>query len=132
MIEAASASECSLLFFEIAGQTFAADPLEVVRVDRRDTDLPIVEIMPATPKGTRVLVAKTASGEFQLPVDRVMGVRRFPNSSLRRPPALAFAVSGARANELMGVVLDGQTPVPIMDLKTISARAKSRAKARGR
>ncbi|MBS2030377.1 MAG: hypothetical protein JST54_20915 [Deltaproteobacteria bacterium] len=130
MIEAASASECSLLFFEISGQLFAADPLEVVRVDRTSDELPTAELVAS--KGRRVLVAKGPKGEFQVTVDRVLGVRRFPHTALRRPPTLALVVTGARGRELMGMVLDGQTPVPIIDLKTISARAKTRANSRGR
>jgi chemotaxis signal transduction protein len=119
--ETVVARECSLLVFEVAGQTFAADPLDVVRVDRIQPFLPVAQIVPTESK--RVLVARGRGGEFQVPVDRVRGVQRFAANALRRAPALALAVGGARAGELMGMVLDAGSPVPIVDLLALSARA---------
>jgi hypothetical protein len=126
MNAAAAGSECDLLFFVISGQTFAADPREVVRIDRARDDLPRATVRETA--AARVLVARGGEGEFQLPVDQVLGVRRFQHAALRRPPALARAVGGPRAEEVMGLVLDGQSPVLIVDLQALSRRAEAPAR----
>ena len=126
---AALAQECTLLLFEVGGQVFAADPREVTRIDRFQPFLPTLEILPTDSK--RVLIARSANGEFQVPVDSVRGVQQLPVSALRRPPALAQAVAGARAAEVMGMVLLGAEPVLIVDMQALSARQDGRASSQG-
>lgn len=123
----APVQECALLVFRVAGQRFAADPREVLRVDRVQPFLPLLELLPTDSK--RVLVANGARGEFQVPVDAVEGVHRLPASLLRRPPPVAVHLGGPRVGELMGMVLEGETPLLIVDMKALSARVDGPAQS---
>lgn len=121
--------ECNLLFVQSGGQAFAVDPVDVVRIDRPNPSLPTAAVFPG--HASRMLVARGPGGEFQVAVDRVVGVRRFPRTALRPPPQLARLLTGPRADEVMGVVLDGELPVLIVDLQALSARAERPASQQG-
>lgn len=117
----APTAEVDLLFFTAGDQLFGVDPLDVMRVDRFDDLARHCSVRP-TASG-RVLISRDAHGEFQLPVDKVLGVRRFPRSALRRAPPIALALGGPRADEVMGVCIDGEAAVLLLDLHVISRRA---------
>jgi hypothetical protein len=114
-------AEVDLLFFQAGEQLFGVDPLEVLRIDRFNDTIAHCSVRP-TASG-RVLVSRAAGREFQLPVDRVLGVRRFARTALRRAPPLVFTLGGPRADEVMGVCIDGEAAVLLLDLQVLSRRA---------
>jgi len=131
---AAPVDTFDLLFFEAGGQVFAASPADVARIDRPARSLGTAAIRDSSAGRVLVVQGERRAGppgdpavpfEFQIPVDRVLGVRRFPRTALRRTPVLSQAVGGPRAGEVMGVVLDGQTPVLIIDVRQMGVRASA-------
>jgi hypothetical protein len=124
------AGDCDIFFFEVGGQTFGTDPLDVVRVDRLRDEVPLARVLASSGFSTRTLVVRAASGEAQVPVDKVLGVRRLSQDVLRPVPAYLKAAHPELASELLGVVLEeGTGPVLVLDLKRVSARAKAPAGA---
>ncbi len=106
-----------LLLFEVGGRTFGVDASQVLRVDR---PLPGAYALPGLgplAEGGRALVFQAEEGEGQLRVDAVSGIRPVPADSLRRLPQVA-ATAGAYS---IGVWLNGETPVLLLDLAEIEA-----------
>lgn len=120
------AGECDILFFELAGQRFGADPCQVVRVDRWREELPTVWLIPAA-HPSRALVALGPTGEVQVPVERVLGVQRVPLDVLRPAPPFLADIPTDRAEELLGVVLLGERPLLVFDLQVMALRALAEA-----
>jgi hypothetical protein len=99
------AQECDVLIFEIADQTFAADPLDVRRVGRPTSDLPVVELRPPL-RFERVLVVDTPEGPKQIPVDRILGLRRVRIDHLRPTSPLLEAMLTSTPVRLVGALIE--------------------------
>lgn len=113
---AITAGEVEILFFEVAGSRYGADAAQVLRVDRPRAEIPCVVALGSAREGARALVFTTPSGAInQLKVDAVHGVRAIPISQLRRLP-----VGMGPEGFAMGVWLDGDTPVLLVNLAEIA------------
>jgi chemotaxis signal transduction protein len=94
-----------IVLFEIKGVNYAADASQVVRIDRAAPDA-------NTESGERALMVLAADGACRpIRVDAVHGLRTVPVTSLRRLP---FAIDTKEV--AVGVWLDGETPVILLDL----------------
>lgn len=123
MNAAAQAEELDLLLFEIGANVFGADAALVLRIDRPDEETLTLEELGRLRHGGRALVFRgppqddsSAATERSIRVDAVRGVQTVPLHELRRLPTAASADKYA-----IGVWLDGETPVMLIDLQqTIS------------
>ena len=117
-------TEVELLLFEIGGQRYGADASQVLRIERPEEEAFAVEALGTLVRGGRSLVFETGSGEGQLKVDLVHGVRPVPLNALRRLPVTARA-----SPYLIGVWLDGEKTVLLIDL---NETLKTQAQTQGR
>lgn len=117
---AITAGEVEILFFEVGGCRYGADAAQVLRVDRPRAEIPSVASLGSAREGTRALIFATASGAInQLQVDVVHGVRAIPILQLRRLP-----VGTSPEGFALGVWLDGDTPVLLVNLAEIAKRSE--------
>lgn len=121
----AESAEVELLLFEVGGQRYGADASQVLRIDRAASNA-VTWASLGTPKsGQRALVFRGADAEAQeaqLRVDSVTGVRPVALEALRRLPPAA-----SQDPTLIGVWLDGDTPVLLLDLRKTASSAPSSA-----
>lgn len=117
-------TEIELLLFEVGGQRYGADASQVLRIERPEEEAFAVEALGTLARGGRSLVFETSSGEGQLKVDSVHGVRTVPLNALRRMPATARA-----SPYLLGVWLDGEKTILLIDL---NETLKTQAQTQGR
>lgn len=104
-----------LLGFTVGGARFAAELLQVRRIDGALPALDVGAPLGWPASGHRSLVfAPPGAPERALAVDQVAGVRQVDPGSLRRMPRLAGAPRLVR-----GVWLDGAEPVLLVDLHAI-------------
>ena len=101
--------DVDLILFEVGGRKWAADPWDVVRVDRAGGE---------GEASARALVIKYGEGETRVPIDRLLGFQRVPAHALRPLPPFAQrltspAVVGAwlAASEEIVLLLDLQALV---------------------
>lgn len=119
-----------LLLFQIGPRTFGADAHDVLRVVSCSPDAPGTRLLGENAHQTRALVvALPRGGEAQIPVDRVLGMRRVPLPSLRKMPE--FARELVHEAEV-GFVLDendaGHGSAHLLPLIDLRALVKERAK----
>ncbi|MGC4113367.1 MAG: hypothetical protein QM765_01570 [Myxococcales bacterium] len=70
--------DVDLILFEVGGRKWAADPWDVVRVDRASGE-----------SSARALVVRGSEGETPVPIDRLLGFQRVPAQALRALPPFA-------------------------------------------
>jgi chemotaxis signal transduction protein len=119
MNAAVQTEELDLLLFEIGPNVFGADAALVLRIDRPDPETLTLSELGSLRHGARALVFRGPSNdgsaestERSIRVDAVRGVQTVPLSELRRLPTAASADRYA-----IGVWLDGETPVMLIDLQ---------------
>jgi chemotaxis signal transduction protein len=113
--EIAAAPQVDLLLFRIGASRFGADASQVIRIERAGFRARLVDALGMPDEGTRALVFQAPSGEDQLCVDAVEGVRLVQVDDLRRVPPAACAAPG-----VLGLWLeDGRHPVVLLDLPTV-------------
>lgn len=106
-------SELDLLLFQVGASVFGVDASLVVRIDRPDETTRTLAELGTPAHGTRCLVFRDPDGEERsIRVDSVPGVRTVPIAELRRLPDAA-----ASRRYAVGVWLDGETPVMLIDLQ---------------
>ncbi|HZA14945.1 MAG TPA: Frizzy aggregation protein FrzB [Myxococcaceae bacterium] len=114
MSESAAPGRVDVLFFRIGSARFGADASQVVRIERAGFHAELVDALGMPDEGNRALVFVTPSGERQMCVDAVEGIRTVGVDDLRRVPAAAAAPRG-----VLGLWLEGgQHPVVLIDLPT--------------
>jgi chemotaxis signal transduction protein len=114
MTESAAPARVDVLFFRIGPLRYGADASQVVRIERAGFQAELVDALGMPDEGNRALVFTTASGERQMCVDAVEGIRSLGLEDLRRVPPAAAAPPG-----VLGVWLeDGHRPVVLLDLPT--------------
>jgi len=104
--------EVELMLFEVGGNLYGVDASQVIRVDRARPDALRVTALGTPLRGLRAIVFDTDEGQFQLAVDAVHGLRVVELDSLRRLPLVAATLP---CN--IGIWLDGEKPVLLLDLK---------------
>lgn len=110
-------SQIDLFLFDVAGLTWGADAMQVLRVDR-GREGTVGDPLGAPLSGGRALVFQDGSGgERRLRIDVAHGVTPVPLLALRRLPRLAH---GARA---VGAWLDGERTVLLVDLVQLCPNA---------
>jgi chemotaxis signal transduction protein len=116
--------DCDVLCFEVGGQEFGADPLDVTQVARARDDARIAQVLPPRDPRPRLLWVAEGDG-FGVPIDRVMGLRRVPAGELRAAPPLLKVLWGSAADLILGLLLQGdRSPLLVLNLKALSVRAK--------
>ncbi len=104
-------ADIDLLLFEVGDQLYATDAAQVVRIDASGADAVELPSLGVLKHGRRALVFWWGQDEQQLRVDGVRGVKHVSVQALRRMPKAAAADPYA-----VGVWLDGETPVLLIDL----------------
>jgi chemotaxis signal transduction protein len=114
MTESAAATRVDVLLFRIGPSRYGADASQVLRIVRAGFLARLVDALGMPDEGTRAVVFETPSGEQQVCVDAVEGVRTLAVQDLRRVPLAAAAPAG-----ILGLWLeDGRHPVVLIDLPT--------------
>ena len=114
MTETAARGRVDVLFFRIGLVRYGADASQIVRIERAGFHAQLVDALGMPDEGNRALVFATESGERQVCVDVVEGIRTLEVEDLRRVPPAAAAPPG-----VLGVWLEaGQRPVVLIDLPT--------------
>jgi chemotaxis signal transduction protein len=112
MREVAAPARVDVLFFRVGPSRFGADASQIVRIERAGFQAKLVDTLGMPDEGTRALVFQTPSGEQQVCVDAVEGVRTIEIDDLRRVPRAAGAPPG-----VLGIWLEnGRRPVVLLDL----------------
>jgi chemotaxis signal transduction protein len=109
------ADEIDLLLFEVGPSVFGVDASLVLRIDRPTEETHTLADLGKPSHGSRCLVYRGGDGEHQeqsLRVDAVRGVKTVGLNELRRLPEVASSRRYA-----LGVWLDGETPVMLIDLQ---------------
>jgi chemotaxis signal transduction protein len=106
------ATDVDLLLFEVGSSVFGVDASLVLRIDRPTEETRTLEELGPPRHGTRCLVFRGPEGERSIRVDSVPGVKAVPLNELRRLPKAA-----ASRRYALGVWLDGETPVMLIDLQ---------------
>jgi hypothetical protein len=101
-----------LLVFLIGERRFAADAGQVQRVASLRPDAVELESLGRLTRGARALEVSLDGADRQVAVDGVIGLRSVPLTQLRRFPVMARA-----GREVLGVWLDGEAPVVLIDLE---------------
>lgn len=104
-----------LVLFDVAGVEFAADLLQVRRIDSPDPDESVGEPLGHPHQGHRALVfAAQGQSERRLAVDKVLGVRRVPTHNLRRMPRVVAAPPMS-----IGAWVEGEKTIMLIDLHAL-------------
>jgi hypothetical protein len=101
-----------LLVFEVGPLRYAADAAQVLRVATRAEDAVRLDALGPLKRTHRALVVGVDGVERQLAVDAVLGIQPVAVERLRRFPRMARA-----GEETLGVWLDGDAPVVLIDLE---------------
>jgi chemotaxis signal transduction protein len=96
-----------LILFEVGGRKWAADPWDVVRVDR---DAQAGEM------SARALVVRGGEGEVRVPIDRLLGFQRVAAESLRPLPPFAQTLASPA---VVGAWLLPEEIVLLLDLQAL-------------
>jgi chemotaxis signal transduction protein len=113
--ETAASPQVDVLLFRIGASRFGADASQVIRIDRAGFHARLVDALGMPDEGTRALVFHTSSGEEQVCVDAVEGVRVVRIADLRRVPPAAGTPPG-----VLGLWLEnGRHPVVLLDLPAV-------------
>ena len=111
-----SPGEVEILLFGVGGSRYGVHPAQVLRLERPSAAVQSVGPLGSTLEGTRVLVFRSPTGAGgQLKVDVVHGIRTIPIAQLRRLP-----VGLSPHDFAIGVWLDGNTPVLLVDLAELA------------
>jgi hypothetical protein len=110
--EEAEAERVDLLVFEVGPLRYATDAAAVLRIASLQEGAVELDALGALKKAARGLVVEVDGVERQVAVDGVLGIQPVAVERLRRFPKMARA--GAEA---LGVWLDGDAPVVLIDLE---------------
>ena len=105
---AAEVAEVDLLEFERGGRKYAADAAEVVRIARVGSG--------NAGDRARTLVIRRGGVDAQVPVDRLIGVRRVNGRALRPLPAF---LRGLLSREFIGFAVEGKEILMLVDLEAL-------------
>ena len=104
-----------LVLFEVAGVSYAADLMQVRRIDAPDSGESVGTPLGTPAIGHRALVfGPSADAERRLAVDSVLGVHRVPIGNLRRMPKVA-----AEPPMSVGAWVDGEKAIVLIDLHAL-------------
>ncbi|MBI5546840.1 MAG: hypothetical protein HY901_23400 [Deltaproteobacteria bacterium] len=109
-----SPREVELVVFEAGGRRWAADAWDVLRVDRRQAELPTAWVTAAT--GRRALIVGLGGGEVQVPIDRLVGFERVGEGALRPLPPFTRGLAGP---QVIGAWLAPSEIVLLIDLQAL-------------
>jgi hypothetical protein len=110
-----ASDDVDLVLFEAGGRRWAADAWAVLRIDRPREGARLVELCPCS--GTRALVVRAdASGEAEVPIDRLIGFQRVEARALRPLPAYSRPLAPPA---LAGAWLTPESVVLLVDLHTL-------------
>jgi hypothetical protein len=101
-----------LLVFEVGPLRYATDAARVLRIAALEEGAVRLDALGALKRAARALVVEVDGAERQVAVDGVLGIKPVAIERLRRFPQMARA--GAEA---LGVWLDGDAPVVLIDLE---------------
>lgn len=101
-----------LLLFQVGPLRYGADAAQVLRIAPLQADAIELGSLGPLQKAARAVVVRVDGEERQVAVDGVIGIESVALERLRRFPKMARA--GAEA---LGVWLDGDAPVVLIDLE---------------
>lgn len=99
--------DVDLILFEVGGRKWAADPWDVLRVDRSGA---------AGETTARALVVRSGQGETRVPIDRLLGFQRVSAQALRPMPPFAQSLTSPA---VVGAWLAQQEIVLLLDLQAL-------------
>jgi chemotaxis signal transduction protein len=113
MIAAHSDPRVEIVVFRVGDNLYGADASQVIRIARSGARSRLSDALGMPHEGNRALVFRgpDASGELEVCIDEVAGIKAIPVPNLRRVPPAAGSPKG-----VLGFWLDGPRPVVLVEL----------------